>query len=232
MWSQLNFLDILNATSSPESVSGPTPCDKPDGPTTVPCGQEAARANLSARQAKAAGLMTSGTYGPRSIISSASADLSSCLANRLRAKTDLLGSTLFKLTWKVRITPSERFWKDSPGMATTGTNPDGSERMRLDQLPRQAQLATPACTCPTECDCQSPDTNPALVSFECPVHNDNPLPSRTCPIHGEVVRTVEHPLAHGAPARMGRLRGYGNSLVAAQAQAFIEAYLKSKRSRP
>ena len=26
-------------------------------------------------------------------------------------------------------------------MATTGTNPDGSERSRLDQLPRQAQLA-------------------------------------------------------------------------------------------
>jgi hypothetical protein len=31
-------------------------------------------------------------------------------------------------------------WKDSPGMATTGTNPDGSERTRLDQLPRVASL--------------------------------------------------------------------------------------------
>lgn len=31
--------------------------------------------------------------------------------------------------------------KDSPGMAETGTNPDGSERTRLDQLPRQANLA-------------------------------------------------------------------------------------------
>lgn len=39
-------------------------------------------------------------------------------------------------------TPSTRDWKDSPGMATTATNPDGSERTRLDQLPRQAQLAT------------------------------------------------------------------------------------------
>ena len=35
-------------------------------------------------------------------------------------------------------TPSTRDWKDSPGMATTGINPDGSERSRLDQLPRQA----------------------------------------------------------------------------------------------
>src|SRR4051812_5719857 len=39
-------------------------------------------------------------------------------------------------------TPSARDWKDSPGMATTGTNPDGSMRSRLDQLPRQAQLAS------------------------------------------------------------------------------------------
>jgi hypothetical protein len=37
--------------------------------------------------------------------------------------------------------PSARDWKDTPGMATTGTNPDGSERTRLDQLPRQAALA-------------------------------------------------------------------------------------------
>lgn len=37
--------------------------------------------------------------------------------------------------------PSARDWKDTPGMATTGTNPDGSERQRLDQLRRQATLA-------------------------------------------------------------------------------------------
>lgn len=38
-------------------------------------------------------------------------------------------------------TPSARDWKDSPGMATTGINPDGSERERLDQLGIQVQLA-------------------------------------------------------------------------------------------
>jgi hypothetical protein len=37
-------------------------------------------------------------------------------------------------------TPSARDWKDTPGMAVTGINPDGSERERLDQLPRQAHL--------------------------------------------------------------------------------------------
>jgi len=38
-------------------------------------------------------------------------------------------------------TPSTRDWKDTPGMSETGVNPDGSERTRLDQLPRQAGLA-------------------------------------------------------------------------------------------
>jgi DNA (cytosine-5)-methyltransferase 1 len=36
------------------------------------------------------------------------------------------------------------------------------------------------------------------------------------------------PLAHGAPARVGRLRGYGNAIVAPLAQAFIEAYLETE----
>jgi hypothetical protein len=38
-------------------------------------------------------------------------------------------------------TASARDWKDTPGMAETGTNPDGSIRSRTDQLPRAAQLA-------------------------------------------------------------------------------------------
>jgi DNA (cytosine-5)-methyltransferase 1 len=33
------------------------------------------------------------------------------------------------------------------------------------------------------------------------------------------------PLAHGAPARVGRLRGYGNAIVAEQAVAFIQSYI-------
>ena len=34
------------------------------------------------------------------------------------------------------------------------------------------------------------------------------------------------PLAYGVPARVGRLRGYGNAIVVPQAQAFIEAYME------
>jgi DNA (cytosine-5)-methyltransferase 1 len=36
------------------------------------------------------------------------------------------------------------------------------------------------------------------------------------------------PLAHGAAARVGRLRGYGNAIVAPAAQAFIEAYRETE----
>lgn len=40
-------------------------------------------------------------------------------------------------------TPAARDHKDTPGMATTATNPDGTERTRLDMLPRQAALTGP-----------------------------------------------------------------------------------------
>ena len=234
-----------NVISSLESESGRTPSDSPGSVTTVLSGRAVAPVNLSARQAKAAGLLTSGTYGPPSTGSSASVALTSLLASRLKARLDGLGSTLFRLTWKEAATPSgrrysllrasgrrtggtepigapwptpvvqdaessrrlpygpphgmmtltdcadlagwpsptksngdggqsmarasatgktedgrkitvslpgvarlaswsspsARDWKDSAGMAETGINPDGSERSRLDQLPRQVALA-------------------------------------------------------------------------------------------
>ena len=100
--------DTPSVTSSLVSACGPTLCAAPDGPTTAPSGPAVAPANLSARRAKALGLLTSGTFGPLSITSSASASLQSSLASRLQAKTALVGSTLYKLTWKDRATPAGR----------------------------------------------------------------------------------------------------------------------------
>lgn len=97
-----------NAISSPALESGATPCASPDGPMTRPSGPVVRRANLSPRQAKALGLLTSGTYGLPSTGSSNSAALQYFLANRLQARLSTTGSTLYRLTWKAWVLPSGR----------------------------------------------------------------------------------------------------------------------------
>ena len=106
MFDRATLTDTRSAISLQVLESGPTPFGSQAGQMIDLFGQVPVRANLSARQAKALGLLTSGTYGPRSTISSDSAALRSFLASRLQAKTDLLGSTLYKLTWKERVTPA------------------------------------------------------------------------------------------------------------------------------
>lgn len=100
--------DTPNAISSQALESGLTPCDLPDGMTTVPPGPEAAPARPSPSQAKAKGLtmlVTSGRYGCPLL---ASQDLQSSLENRLMERLDTGGSTLYRLTWKQRYTPLRR----------------------------------------------------------------------------------------------------------------------------
>ena len=99
---------MINAISSPVSASGLPLCARLDGRMIAPSGPEAVPASLSARQAKALGLLTSGTYGPPGIGSSASADLTRSLGSRLKDRLATAGSTLFRLTLKERATPSGR----------------------------------------------------------------------------------------------------------------------------
>ena len=63
------------------------------------------------------------TCGPSSTDSLPPTGLSQCLASRLRARTDLLGSTLFALTWKQRVTPSGR---SIPALRASGRRTSGS----------------------------------------------------------------------------------------------------------
>ena len=97
-----------SAISLRASGGGHAPCGLPECPTTSLFGPAPARANLSARQAKAAGLMTSGTYGRRFSTSSNSADRIGLLASRLQAPEVSPGSTLYRMTWKLRVTPQAR----------------------------------------------------------------------------------------------------------------------------
>jgi hypothetical protein len=67
------------------------------------------------------------------------------------------------LTSAARLWPtaSSRDWKDTPGMATTGTNPDGSERSRVDQLARAVFNAGPPAP-------ESPNTNGSRPGWSTP----------------------------------------------------------------
>ncbi len=108
MFAPMTSEDTPSAISSPESEFGPTPCVSPDGPTTGKSGLAPVHANHSARPAKARRSTTKGIYGQSSFDSSKHDDLSFALASRLRPLTDLAGSTLFSLTWTVRVTPAGR----------------------------------------------------------------------------------------------------------------------------
>lgn len=104
----MTLKDSHKLTSSPASADGLSRCVAQDGPTVARHGQHRAPASLSARQAKALGLLTSGTYGPPHTGLSASVALSWSLASNLAALTRTTGSTLYKLTWKPWAMPSGR----------------------------------------------------------------------------------------------------------------------------
>ena len=105
---QGSLWNTANATSLPGLEDGPGRCGSPGGPMTGRCGPDHALARVSARQAEAGGLLTSGTYGRTISTSSGSAGLQSFLESRLRRNLPYPGLTLFRMTWKVRVTPSGR----------------------------------------------------------------------------------------------------------------------------
>lgn len=78
------------------------------GQMMLPFGQEAVPANPSPALALVPDSMTLATSGPSGSVSSASAALQSSLESRLQALTASAGSTLFRLTWKERVTPLGR----------------------------------------------------------------------------------------------------------------------------
>ena len=103
-----SWLATPNVTFSPALVDGPWPSDSQDGPTTDECGPAAAPVNLSASQAKEQGLLTSGTYGRIGSILYGHSDLTPSLVSKLKQRLTTGGSTLFKMTWKEKVTPSRQ----------------------------------------------------------------------------------------------------------------------------
>lgn len=66
--------------------------------------------------------MTSGTYGPLGSTSSVKNARHASMESRLRARTALVGSTLYSLTWKPRTTPSGR---SIPALRAVGRRTSG-----------------------------------------------------------------------------------------------------------
>ena len=118
---------LPNVISSLGSECGLTLFGAPVGQMIDLFGPGLARANLSARQAKALGLLTSGICGRPSSTSSTSDALQSSMESRLRAATQSLGSTLYRMTWKAWRMPSGRLCSRlrASALRTSVTEPTG-----------------------------------------------------------------------------------------------------------
>jgi hypothetical protein len=146
-----------SAISSQASGAGPSLFEMLDGETDGRAGPAPARASRSAQRAKPEALPTPGTSGPTGSGSSASAALTSCLANRLRAALASRGSTLFRLTWRERVTPSGRripalrasarrtSGSDSTSWPTPGHSDESGGRIPSDPLAKVRPSGAKVC---------------------------------------------------------------------------------------
>ncbi len=103
---QMTFEDLDSATSSPALADGATRSDSPASPTISASGPAPARASHSRKRVGAKESPTIAISGPTGSASSASAALQSSLENRLRARMESRGCTLYALTWKAQAMPS------------------------------------------------------------------------------------------------------------------------------
>jgi len=167
MLRQQTFQGFKESICSQESGAGSMPCNWLDGLKDGQCGQDRVRVNRSAVPGGERVLKMKDISGRKCSGSSKGVSLQLFLENRLQALPESTGCSLYKLTLKERVTKSgssiyalrasvprtsgkefsgwptasARDWKDSAGMAIEATNPDGTKRVRMDQLPRVALLA-------------------------------------------------------------------------------------------
>ncbi len=108
MSNQPTLPGFTNAIFLRESASGATPSDAQASQTTCRCGRAVAPVNHSARPDSGKDSMTSDTCGlcGRGLLSSVA--LTSSLANRYLALTDGLGGMLWRVTWRIWVTPQGR----------------------------------------------------------------------------------------------------------------------------
>lgn len=120
MSNQKTSLGTPNAISSAELRDGVSHSNSQEFPHRFPSGQEVAHALRSPMQENEKGKTMSDTSGQPSSISSKSAALNSSLANNLRTRFDMVGSMIYKQTWKEKVTPAgTRYWAHTASARTT-----------------------------------------------------------------------------------------------------------------
>jgi hypothetical protein len=114
-------LGTPSPTFSLVSGDGPTLSGWLDGMIDDLFGPGAVLANLSPRQAKEKGLLTSGTYGPRGFTLSGRVALRESLGSKLQALCN--GSTLYKTTWKRKRTAlGTPYWAHTASVPRTSAS--------------------------------------------------------------------------------------------------------------
>ena len=99
--------DLRSATSSLESVVGVMHSNLQDGQQIDLFGQDHHPVSHSQLQEKEKPKMTNDTSGHTSSISSESVRLQQYLASKLPQQLEQTGSTIYKLTWKTKVTPQQ-----------------------------------------------------------------------------------------------------------------------------
>jgi len=140
---------ILSVTSLLESEAGVEPSNSQIGQPIELFGPEVAPVSRTARPAKARGIKTQEISGLNSSASSASANLTLCLANRLQVQLTRVGSMEYNQIWKKKITPAgQPYWahtasvlrtsdKDSTGWQTVSVEDasmEVSEQSRMEYV--------------------------------------------------------------------------------------------------
>ena len=234
--------------------SGATHYVNQDGLIVDLFGQVVARANPLALQVTAKEQTTSATCGQSGLNLSSSADLTLFLANKLKAQLSTDGSTLFNLTWKEKTTSlglrvsllraSVRRISDTD--CTSWRSPqrsDGEGGGDGNTTRYSGQVQTEGRGSPSEL-ANDIDARPqgwvwggayeerqdqhghigrnGTTGFWAAADWIDCKDGKTRPVEPSTF-----PLAYGSPARVGRLRAYGNAIVPQVAQAFIEAYLET-----
>ena len=100
--------DLPSVISSPVSEDGAEHLSLQDGAQSDLFGQDRHRASLFQQPGTTQEKRMTDIFGLSFSISSASAALQQSLESRLQAQLDLDGSTIYKLTWKQKVTPQRR----------------------------------------------------------------------------------------------------------------------------